>query len=114
MRKLAVAGLVGPHPRIVTPLGWRVAKASSGPQAGSTQLHVRYPKYELTLLHLLHTPEFMPSASRPPAAWGVSPHQPAFFADVLAGLLEGVAHMHSRGVVHADLKLENIMINASR
>lgn len=29
---------------------------------------------------------------------------------ILIGLLEGISHMHDKGIMHRDLKLENIMI----
>ena len=33
---------------------------------------------------------------------------------IMNGLLDGLAHMHSKGIMHRDIKLENILFKESK
>ncbi len=57
------------------------------------------PNYDRTLLSLIHTKGDLP---RP------------LIINILRQLLSAVAYLHAQGLMHRDLKLENIMLDGRR
>jgi serine/threonine protein kinase len=95
-KEFAIAKLTTPHPNVL-----RLLDADAVREKGRSRLQYR-------LLYKYHKNsdvfEFMRHNDRPDNA-GI--------AQIIRDVLSGVNHLHQAGIVHRDLKIENILINNS-